>query len=106
MPNGELHARRNRRYGWIPDLPDARDHLYAAPFFALGELPRSIDLQPQCPTMIYDQGHTNSCTGNAIAGAFQFDRIKQNLAQAGDLVPSRLFIYYNERVIENDVPQD
>ena len=20
-----------QRYGWMPDLPDARDHLYAAP---------------------------------------------------------------------------
>ena len=23
--------RKIKRYGWIPDLPDHRDHLYAAP---------------------------------------------------------------------------
>ena len=44
-----------------------------------------------------------SCTANAIGGAIEFDRLKQNLA---DFVPSRLFIYYNERVIEGTVASD
>ena len=44
-----------------------------------------------------------SCTANAIGGAVEFDRIKQELA---DFVPSRLFIYYNERVIEGTVGSD
>ncbi len=45
-----------------------------------------------------------SCTGNAIAGAVQFEREKQKLTP--DFVPSRLFIYYNERVIESSVDTD
>jgi C1A family cysteine protease len=45
-----------------------------------------------------------SCTGNAIAGAVQFERKKQHLTP--DFVPSRLFIYYNERVIEGSVDND
>lgn len=94
------------RYGWIPDLPDARDHLYAAPLRVLSTLPPKVDLRSQCPTVVYDQGQLGSCTGNSIAGAVQFERIKQSLPSAQQLIPSRLFIYYNERVIEGTIPQD
>ncbi len=89
-------------YGWIPDLPDQRDYAYSAPMPLLMALPTSVDLRPHCPP-VYDQGQLGSCSGNAIAGAIQFDQIKQNVA---DFVPSRLFIYYNERVIENTVNSD
>src|SRR5467141_2502775 len=90
------------RYGWIPDLPDDRDHLYAAPPAFLSALPPYTDLRAQCPP-VYDQGMLGSCTANAIGGAIEFDRLKQSLA---DFVPSRLFIYYNERVIEGTVEMD
>jgi C1A family cysteine protease len=95
-----------QKYGWVPDLPDARDHLYAAPPPVMSALPTQVDLRAQCPEVVYDQGQLGSCTGNAIAGALQFDRIKQKLLSAQELVPSRLFIYYNERVIEHSVPHD
>jgi C1A family cysteine protease len=96
-------ARTDVRFGWIPDLPDHRDYLYAAPVPMLQALPTSIDLTAQCPP-IYDQGQLGSCTANAIAGAIQFEEIKQNLPQV--ITPSRLFIYYNERVIEHTVDSD
>jgi C1A family cysteine protease len=94
--------REIRRYGWIPDVPDQRDHLYAAPPRYLTELPAKADLTQRCPP-VYDQGNLGSCTANAIGGAIEFDRIKQSLS---DFVPSRLFIYYNERVIEHTVRED
>ena len=94
--------RKIARYGWIPDQPDQRDHLYAAPPQFLTALPASADLRPQCPP-VYDQGQLGSCTANAIGGAIEFDRLKQKLP---DFVPSRLFIYYNERVIEGTVRSD
>jgi C1A family cysteine protease len=94
--------RKIARYGWIPDLPDERDHIYAAPPRFLSALPPSTDLRPQCPA-VYDQGMLGSCTANAIGGAIEFDRLKQKLT---DFVPSRLFIYYNERVIEGTVYSD
>jgi C1A family cysteine protease len=94
--------REIRRYGWIPDVPDQRDHLYAAPPQYLTELPAKADLTQTCPP-VYDQGNLGSCTANAIGGAIEFDRIKQSLS---DFVPSRLFIYYNERVIEGSVATD
>src|SRR5439155_17087161 len=104
-------ARRTRRlahrpsawYGWIPDLPDHRDRLYAAPLAALGRLPPRVDLRAACPP-IYDQGQLGSCTANAIAAALEFDQLKQ--AQDDVFVPLRLFVYYNERAIEGTVAED
>jgi len=95
-------TRKIARYGWRPDLPDHRDLAYAPP--APASLPTSVDLRPQCPP-VYDQGQLGSCTGNAIAGLMQFVRKKEGLPYA-DRVPSRLFIYYNERSMEGTVPQD
>src|SRR2546427_5103422 len=94
--------RKIARYGWIPDLPDERDHIYAAPPQYLVALPPVVDLRTQCPS-VYDQGMLGSCTANAIGAAIEFDRLKQSLP---DFVPSRLFIYYNERVIEGTVGSD
>ena len=91
------------RYGWLPDLPDHRDQLYAAPVEVAGAIPAKVDLRAQCPP-VYDQGQLGSCTANAIAGAIQFDRMKQKLADI--FTPSRLFIYYNERAIEHSVNSD
>src|SRR5438128_696006 len=92
-----------KRYGWLPDVPDQRDHVYAAPSGVLHKLPAKIDLRPKCPP-VYNQGQLGSCTANAIAAAVQFDRMKQNLKPA--FAPSRLFIYYNERAIEGTVDND
>ena len=66
-------------------------------------LPASVDLRAGCPP-VYDQGQLGSCTANAIAGALQFNQIKQKVKDV--FPPSRLFIYYNERVIENTVDED
>ncbi len=93
---------RIKHCGWVPDLPDHRDHLYAAPPRYLVALPKKVDLRKKCPP-VYDQGDLGSCTANAIGGAFQFEQLKQ---KADDFVPSRLFIYYNERVIEHSVDTD
>ena len=89
-------------YGWVPDLPDQRDLVYSAPPAFITALPTAVDLRPHCPS-VYDQGQLGSCTANAIGGAIEFERLKQGLS---DFVPSRLFIYYNERVIEGTVSTD
>jgi C1A family cysteine protease len=69
--------------------------------FARG-LPASVDLRSKCPP-IYNQGQLGSCTGNGIAAAIEFDQMKLGKEK---FVPSRLFIYYNERVMEGTVNQD
>src|SRR5438876_5451140 len=95
-------ARNSKRpgFGCMPDLPDNRDHLYSAPMAKLGPLPSRVSLRRHCPK-VYNQGQIGSCTANAIAAAIEFDRKKQKLS---DFIPSRLFIYYNERSIEHSVP--
>lgn len=98
-----VRTQKIKRYGWIPDLPDQRDHLYAAPVVHLAKLPAKVDLRAKCPP-VYDQGQLGSCTANAIGAAIQFDRMKQKLTP--NFVPSRLFIYYCERVIEGTVNAD
>ena len=100
--NGKISIRPTQRFGWIPDIPDARDYLYSAPEEVLAALPKKVDLRSKMPK-VYDQGHLGSCTANAIGAAFEFDQ-----AQAGgaDFMPSRLFIYYNERAIEGTVGSD
>ena len=101
-PTSGLGARQVARFGWVPDLPDARDHLYMAPHIAVGNLPASVDLKSGCPA-VYDQEQIGSCTANAIGGAFEFETLRQALT---DFMPSRLFIYYNERSMEHHVGTD
>lgn len=63
----------------------------------LVKLPSLVDLRSKMPP-VYDQGELGSCTANALCAAFQY------------IVPtfqgSRLFLYYNERKLENDIPDD
>jgi C1A family cysteine protease len=92
------------KYGWQRDLPDYRDHVYAKvarPSGAAYVPPKRVDLRSKCPA-VYDQGQLGSCTGNAIAGAIEFQLKKVGT----DFAPSRLFVYYNERVIEGTVSSD
>ena len=82
------------KMGWLPDIPDARDFQYAAPLKIMLKLPVKTDLRSKCPP-VYNQGSLGSCTANALGAAFQFGQKKQGKAT---FMPSRLFLYYNERV--------
>lgn len=91
---------RTLTHGWNPDLPDPRDHRFRAP--RPGALPPAADLRSRMPP-VYDQGRLGSCTANAIGAALEYLHVKEGL---GDLRPSRLFIYYNERSLEGTVATD
>jgi C1A family cysteine protease len=113
----KVEVKSQKKYGWKRDLPDKRDKKHS--FLKLGSiqygrfyfpyrhyLPSKIDLRDKCPD-IYDQGELGSCTANAIAAAYQFDEIKQATNASPEIFgPSRLFIYYNERNLENTVDTD
>ena len=100
--NGKLRTRTVQRFGWVPDLPDARDFMYSAPENVLVALPKKLNLTSKMPA-VYDQGQLGSCTANAIGAAFEYEQLKQ---KQKDFMPSRLFIYYNERAIEGTVDSD
>jgi C1A family cysteine protease len=91
---------RGRR-GCMPDVPDARD-LHYVPAVETANLPESVDLRPLCPP-VYNQGNLESCTANAIAAAIEYNQMQTGKQS---FVPSRLFIYYNERVLEGSTKQD
>jgi C1A family cysteine protease len=86
------------KYQWKRDTPDSRDHLFVP---TIATLPVRVDLRAGC-SPIEDQGALGSCTGNAIAGIVEYmDR------RAGKMIDvSRLFIYYEERVLINTVNYD
>ena len=88
--------------GWVPDEPDERDYVFRPKVVAPVKLPKRVDLRSSCPP-IYDQGQLGSCTANALAAAFDFDRKKEG---RNFMTPSRLFIYWNERDMEGTVDSD
>ena len=98
-------ARKIARYGWVPDLPDIRDLVVDTEELLAGiHLPAEVDLRTtgHLPE-VYDQGNLGSCTANASGAAMEYEQAKQGLTP---VMPSRLFIYYNERVLEGTVDQD
>jgi C1A family cysteine protease len=88
--------------GWLPDLPDYRDKLYSAISKAPITLPASVDLRQLC-SPVENQGKIGSCTANALVGALEFLEKKDKRKYIN---LSRLFVYYNERVIEHSVKED
>ena len=56
----------------------------------------------------YSQYPLNSCTANALAFCYEFDMLKQKKSFGPNKLstPSRLFIYYYERAIENRISLD
>jgi C1A family cysteine protease len=92
-----------QRYGWRPDHPDHRDFKYQAPKPILQSLPAKVDLRPGCSDP-YDQETIGSCTAQAIAGLCEF--VDKKIGTDKVIMPSRLFIYYNERKLEGTIPYD
>ncbi|CAE6909288.1 unnamed protein product [Symbiodinium natans] len=113
-----LPLRTNMKFGWRPDMPDHRDlHVAFDKVDAPSHIKKKtegakelIDLRPMNGGFpIFDQGHLGSCTANALAAAFHFTLHKmtvENHKDFADFTPSRLFIYYNERLVEGSVNQD
>jgi C1A family cysteine protease len=95
-----------RRYGWKPDLPDHRDFYYKklARKEKLQVLPKKVDLlETHLSPPLFDQKSTSSCTAQGISAGLYFVRAKQKLPL---FIPSRLFIYWNERVMEGSTMID
>lgn len=92
--------KNNSKYHWSRDPFDIRDKVYSATPPTV--MPAKIDLR-QYASAIDDQGNLGSCTGNSIAGAIELIDRKINNKP---LEISRLFIYYQERLMEGTVYYD
>ena len=66
-------------------------------------LPPKVDLRKYMTT-VEDQGDLNSCTANAVAGAYEY-LVKRHKG-IEDYDVSRLFIYYNARDIDDCTHED
>ncbi len=89
---------RNSGYQFAWPNPEARIY---RPSLEL-KPPRKVDLRPLM-TPVENQGSLQSCTANAIAGAYEY-LIKKHTGAHVDL--SRLFIYYNARWRSGEQKQD
>jgi len=98
----DLLLPRNSKYGWIPDLPDQRDFPYTQLALGAPLIPGQIDLRASC-SPIENQGNLGSCTAQALVGDLEFLKLKslKKLIQF-----SRLFLYYNERVVSHTTNTD
>lgn len=94
---------RTIKLGWNRDKPDERDLEFISELEQTRALlPNKVDLRKQMPP-IYFQGSIGSCTAHAIGGVFEYCMKKQKKVS---FMPSRLFIYYNERELEGTVKID
>lgn len=89
--------------GYLPDLPDQRDLLYAAPPSILRTLPVRFDRRDLLPPIL-NQDRIGSCVANAVALAAQFQTITQRDPDPD--LPSRLELYYRGREAIGTVASD
>jgi len=89
----------NRKYSWLPDVPDHRDYLFKTKKIIL---PKIFSWKWALPE-VWDQGELGSCTGNATAGLVSF--IWEKGVMKGQ-TPSRLMIYYGARKLEGTIDSD
>ncbi len=90
------------KLGWVPDIPDARDYAYEAPLKLRDKIPSKVDLRKTCPP-VYNQGSLGSCTANALLAAVEYGK---KIKRQKTFRLSRLFLYYNERVMMGTVYSD
>lgn len=96
-----------RGLGCRPDTHDPRDQTVL--FRALSSsrtsrLPKLIDLEPKLPP-IWDQGSIGSCTAHAALAAYTKNAL-DSAAVVNDDLQSRLYQYYNSRLLDNTQDED
>lgn len=101
-----MNMRTGKGLGWRRQLPDQRDRVYAAPAPIATALPEQVDLRHSGFSFpAWDQGQTNSCVGHGVAAIMQYVMLKQGLIRPDENV-SRMFLYYNGRMIEGTQDTD
>jgi C1A family cysteine protease len=88
--------------GYRPDKKSRNPQKFSASHDSDQELPAIVDLRPFM-TPVENQRNSNSCTANAMAGAYEYLDNRIN-GEATDV--SRLFIYYNARALDGRTRHD
>jgi C1A family cysteine protease len=103
-----LTPKLGKGLGRKPDRPDTRDlRVPRVAHLGIGvPLPSHIDVFAGLSLPVYDQGELGSCTANAgvLYRRFLAQRFRRYSAADDDL--SRLFLYYQERVLDGDPASD
>lgn len=82
------------------DIGDWKDYVYQSSNNTLNPV---VDLR-QYASPVENQGHLGSCTSQAVVGAYELLMNKEMKYKYVDL--SRLFLYYNTRLLEGSVEED
>ena len=93
------------KLGWKPDPKDHRDSVMSFKVVNLATLPHKVDLRASC-SFVENQATLGSCTANAAVGALEYLDIVDGTMDGDTENYSRLFVYYNMRVIQGTVGQD
>jgi len=93
---------KERKYGWLPDVPSAKDY----PFRSLRAIPRlnppSANLSSFVP-YVHDQSNLGSCAPQSITEQLELLRVKNKVPRPAC---SPMFEYYNTRVLQDTVNFD
>jgi C1A family cysteine protease len=96
--------------GWLKDLPDYRDFMYAAPPKAMKTFPPRKVVTDDKPKFLsaktgqpWSQSSIGSCVAHGVGSLHLWVQMKQ---PRRDVIPSRLFIYYEARRYLNTLNSD
>lgn len=94
---------RRHHYPFKKSIPDPRDFKFEVDEkLAVTPLPSSVDLSPKMPPTL-DQGNLGACVSNASSNCLRF-LLGKELQK--EFQPSRLYIYFNARVLIEKSPAD
>jgi C1A family cysteine protease len=99
----QLHHKYNLKLSEASTLPRF-DHAK----LKVVHLPPVVDMEPHMAP-VFDQGSLGSCTGNAFVGALEFLENKRAgfvNTDAAFVGLSRLYVYFNERLLEGTINED
>lgn len=107
IAKAKKEALQTKWYGWKPDLPDPRDHAYKV--VNPNREIQSVHLKDKYKMPpVFDQGNLGSCTANAGAWIYQFMVLNGFITHKTLITMpfSRLFLYYNTRLLEGTESYD
>lgn len=91
------------RFGYKPSPIQPKDKsIYFRMSPQITSAVERVDLRSSMPPIV-NQGDLSACTAVAVATAYQYDLMK---AGVHTFLPSYLFLYYNERVLEECAEED